>query len=285
MTPAGVPTPSAVTSGAIEPASSAGVGKRGDERPALEACGLTIGHRQRMIGEGIDLQIHAGEVLCLLGPNGSGKTTLFRTLLGLLPALRGTVRVAGKPLSEWSRKDLARWLAYVPQSQMLPFAFAMEEMVLMGRVGHIGRFAQPSRRDRQIAWQALETLGIAHLAARSCMEVSGGERQLALLARALAQEAEILILDEPTASLDFGNQLRVLEQIAALRGKGIAVLMSTHQPEHALRVADRIAFLKAGHIVRQGTPDIVDARALAELYGAPEHLVTAGLVAFGAKAG
>jgi len=255
-----------------------------DDKPVLETLALAIGHRQRRIGDGIELQIRAGEVFCLLGPNGSGKTTLFRTLLGLLPALQGTVRVGGRPLPEWSRKDLARLLAYVPQSQMLPFAFVVEELVLMGRVGHIGRFAQPSARDRQIAHQALETLGIAHLAGRSCMEVSGGERQLALLARALAQEAQVLILDEPTASLDFGNQLRVLEQIAVLSARGIAVLMSTHQPEHALRVADRIAFLKAGRIIRQGGRDIVDASTLADLYGADEHLVAAGLGAFGVHA-
>ena len=248
-----------------------------DDKPVLETLALAIGHRQRRIGDSITLQIRAGEVLCLLGPNGSGKTTLFRTLLGLLPALHGTVRVGGRPLLEWSRQNLARMLAYVPQSQMLPFAFDVEELVLMGRVGHIGRFAQPSALDHQIAHQALETLGIAHLAGRSCMDVSGGERQLALVARALAQEAQVLILDEPTASLDFGNQLRVLEQIAVLSARGIAVLMSTHQPEHALRVADRIAFLKAGRIVSQGGREIVDVPALADWYGADARLVGAGL--------
>lgn len=255
-----------------------------DDKPVLETIALAIGHRQRRIGDSIALQIRTGEVFCLLGPNGSGKTTLFRTLLGLLPALHGTVRVGGRPLPEWSRKNLARLLAYVPQSQMLPFAFTVEELVLMGRVGHIGRFAQPSMRDRQIARQALETIGIGHLGERSCMEVSGGERQLALFARALAQEAQVLILDEPTASLDFGNQLRVLEQIAVLSARGIAVLMSTHQPDHALRVADRIAFLKAGRIVSQGGREIVDVPALADLYGADERLVGAGLATFVVRA-
>nr|WP_286206657.1 ABC transporter ATP-binding protein [Thauera linaloolentis] len=222
------------------------------------------------------MQVRAGEILCLLGPNGSGKTTLFRTLLGLLPALEGTVRVGGRALPEWPRAELARMLAYVPQGQMLPFPFTIEHLVLMGRTGHMARFAQPSARDRQIAGQALEALGIAHLSGRSCMEVSGGERQLALVARALAQEARILILDEPTSSLDFGNQLRVLERIATLGARGIAVLMSTHQPEHALRVADRVAFLKAGRIVRCGGREIVDAPALAALYGVDARLIAAG---------
>ena len=242
-------------------------------KPVLEACGLAIGHHYKRIGEGIDLQLHGGEVLCLLGPNGSGKTTLFRTLLGLLPALDGSVRVGGKPLPDWSRKALARMIAYVPQSQAVPFPFTVAQMVLMGRTVHIGPFAQPSAHDRHVAADALETLGIGHLAARSCMEVSGGERQLALVARALAQEARVLILDEPTSSLDFGNQLRVLERIATLGERGIAVLMSTHQPEHALRVADHVAFLKAGRIVRCGGRGIVDAASLAELYGVDERLI------------
>jgi iron complex transport system ATP-binding protein len=254
---------------------------RGGPSAVLAADGLAIGYRQgyrqRTVGEGIGLALRAGEVLCLLGPNGSGKTTLFRTLLDLLAPLAGTVRVAGRPLPEWSRQALARKLAYVPQSQAMPFAYTIEELVLMGRAGHLPLFARPGERDRVLARQALAALGIEHLAERSCAEVSGGERQLALIARALAQEAEVLVLDEPTSSLDFGNQLRVLERIGALRAEGIAVLMATHQPEHAIRVADRIAFLKAGRIVRQGGPEIADARALAELYGADEKLVAAGL--------
>lgn len=247
-----------------------------DNGPVLEARGLAIGHHRKRIGDDIDLQLHRGEVLCLLGPNGSGKTTLFRTLLGLLPALGGSVRIGGKPLPEWPRKALARLIAYVPQSQAVPFPFTVAQMVLMGRTVHIGPFAQPSAHDRHVAAEALEALGIAHLSACACMEVSGGERQLALVARALAQEARVLILDEPTSSLDFGNQLRVLERIATLGKRGIAVLMSTHQPEHALRVADRVAFLKAGRIVRRGGREIIDARALAELYGVAESLIAAG---------
>jgi iron complex transport system ATP-binding protein len=245
---------------------------------------LAIGHRQKRVGEGIDLMIRSGEVLCLLGPNGSGKTTLFRTLLGVLPALSGSVQVGGRPLREWSRAELASRIAYVPQSPAMPFAFTLEELVLMGRAAHVGPFAQPSPHDCRVAAQALAALGVGHLAACACTEVSGGERQLALIARALAQEAGILILDEPTSSLDFGNQLRVLDCIGALRAEGVAVLMSTHQPEHALRVADRIAFLRSGRIVRQGGPDVVAPRALAELYGTDEALVAAGMPGFGGRA-
>lgn len=234
----------------------------------LETRGLAIGYRHRPVGEGIDLTLEADEVLCLLGPNGGGKTTLFRTLLGILPPLAGTARVLGRSLGDWPRAALATRLAYVPQSHAGLFAFTVEEVVLMGRTARLPRFATPSAHDRAVARDCLARLGIDHLAARIYTEISGGERQLALIARALAQEATVLILDEPTASLDFGNQLRVLKEIDALKARGFSILMSTHQPEHALRVADRIALLKAGRMVGQGPRALLTADALAALYGA-----------------
>lgn len=234
----------------------------------LEAQELAMGYRHRAVGTDIDLALGAGEVLCLLGPNGGGKTTLFRTLLGILPPLAGTVRVADRALADWSRQALATRLAYVPQSHAGLFAFSVEEVVLMGRTARLARFSTPSAHDRGVARDCLARLGVGHLAERVYTEISGGERQLALIARALAQEARILILDEPTASLDFGNQLRVLKEIDALKRQGLSILMSTHQPEHALRVADRIALLKAGRIVGQGPRALATADALADLYGA-----------------
>lgn len=234
----------------------------------LESRALAIGYRHRLVGEGIDLTLAAGEALCLLGPNGGGKTTLFRTLLGILPPLAGSVQVAGRAIADWPRQALATQLAYVPQSHAGLFAFTVEEVVLMGRTARLPRFATPSARDREMAHACLARLGIEPLAARVYTEISGGERQLALIARALAQEAAILILDEPTANLDFGNQLRVLKEIDALKAQGLSILMSTHQPEHALRVADRIALLKAGRIVAHGGRELATAATLAQLYGA-----------------
>ncbi|MDX9734552.1 MAG: ABC transporter ATP-binding protein [Thermoanaerobaculia bacterium] len=250
----------------------------------LEARGLSFGYDGTPVGEGVDLDLTGGEVVCLLGPNGGGKTTLFRTLLGVLPPIAGEVRVAERPLSRWPRRERARLLGWVPQAHAGLFAFTVEEVVLMGRTARHGRYTAPSRRDHDVARAALERLGIGRLAERVYTQISGGERQLTLIARALAQEAGILILDEPTASLDFGNQLRVLGEIRRLRDDGIGILMSTHQPEHALEVADRIALLEGGRIVAQGPPhETATPERLAHLYRADLAAVTARIAPSGAR--
>jgi iron complex transport system ATP-binding protein len=250
----------------------------------LEARGLSYGYDGSPVGEGVDLDLAGGEIVCLLGPNGGGKTTLFRTLLGVLAPIAGEVLVAGRPLSSWSRRERARLLGWVPQAHAGLFAFTVEDVVLMGRTTRRGRFAAPSPRDHDVARSALERLGIGRLAARVYTQISGGERQLTLIARALAQEAGVLILDEPTASLDFGNQLRVLAEVRRLRDDGIGILMSTHQPEHALEVADRIALLEAGRIVAQGPPrETATPERLARLYAADLAAVVARLAPAGAR--
>ena len=244
----------------------------------LELQGLRTGHGRRMVSEAVELRIAAGEVLCLLGPNGCGKTTLFRTVLGLLPPLAGRVLVQGQPVQHWSRAEFARRVGYVPQAQAGVFAFAALDMVLMGRAARLSLLARPSGADRAMALACMERLQIAHLAERRYTELSGGERQLVLIARALAQEPALLVMDEPTASLDFGNQIRVLEQIAALSAQGMAVLLSTHQPEHALRVASRIALLGHGRLQAVGEPrSVATPAALAALYGVSEAAIAAHL--------
>lgn len=246
--------------------------------PVLEACALDMGHGKRRVGQDIRFEMAPGEVLCLLGPNGSGKTTLFRTLLGLLPPLVGEVRVLGEPVAAWSRSAFARHVGYVPQAHAGIFPFSVEDVVLMGRAARIARFATPSQHDRDCALHCLQTLGIAHLRQRIYTAISGGERQLVLIARALAQEPVLLVMDEPTASLDFGNQIRVLETIDQLRQQGMAVLLSTHQPEHALRIADRIALLGNGRLLAVGVPaETATPARLATLYGVSESAVAACL--------
>ena len=247
----------------------------------LEAQALAIGHGRRCVARGLDFCIARGEVLCLLGANGSGKTTLLRTLLGLLAPLAGMVRCAGQDVADWPRAAFARQVGYVPQAHAGLFPYTVEDVVLMGRAARVGPFSAPGALDRRVAREALERLGIAHLRASSYTAISGGERQLALIARALAQQPALLVMDEPTASLDFGNQIRVLEHIEQLRAQGMAVLMTTHQPEHALRVADRIALLGGGRLMAIGVPHAVATpAALAALYGVSEGAVAASLAPF-----
>jgi iron complex transport system ATP-binding protein len=221
----------------------------------LEVSGLTFGYGSRAVGRDVSFALEGGEIMCLLGPNGGGKTTLFKTILGLLPALGGTVALDGRPLAGRPPAEVARVLGYVPQAQLGLFPFTVREMVLMGRTAHVGAFATPSQRDVAAAEATLQALGIAHLAARPYTEVSGGERQMALVARALAQEARVLVMDEPTASLDFGNQVRVLERVREVARGGIAVILSTHDPDQAFACADRVAVLHRGALAGLGPPE------------------------------
>ena len=234
----------------------------------LSAERLTIGHGARVLARDLALTLQAGAVTCLIGPNGAGKTTLFRTLLGLAPALGGVVRVAGAPLSRFSRAELARAVAYVPQAAPSELSTTLLDLALMGRTAHMGLFATPSHADRAAAQGALDALGIAHLSGRDMTEVSGGERQLALIARALAQEAGVIVMDEPTASLDLGNRIRVLDMIRAVAGHGVAVLVSTHEPEHAFAIADAVAVLdRDGGFATGPVAETLTAPALTRLYG------------------
>jgi iron complex transport system ATP-binding protein len=240
---------------------------------SLVARALDFGYGRRRVGHGVDLALAPGEVLCLLGPNGSGKTTLIRTLLGLLPPLAGAVELEGRDLAQWSDAERARRLAYVPQAAETYFDFSLLEMVEMGRTAQRGLLARPGAHDREIARACLDKLGIGALAARPIHGVSGGERQLALIARALATEARMLVLDEPTANLDFGNQTRVLEEVARLRGAGIGILLCTHDPDHAFRVADRALLLQEGKVLAQGdVGEILVAQNLTRLYGITVHV-------------
>jgi iron complex transport system ATP-binding protein len=234
----------------------------------LEVGDLAFGYRGKPVGDGVSFALSGGEVLCLLGPNGGGKTTLFKTVLRLLPALRGRVAVDGEAIADWSRPRLARVFAYVPQAQLGMFPFTVSEVVLMGRTAHIGPFATASAHDRVIAAETLRALGIAHLSAQRYTEISGGERQLTLIARALAQQPAILVMDEPTASLDFGNQVRVLSEVEQLARRGIAVMLSTHDPDHAFLCADRVALLHRGRLSHLGTPDeVITSETLRAVYG------------------
>ena len=235
---------------------------------------LAFGYPDRGVGRDLSFSLAAGEVMCVLGPNGSGKTTLFRTLLGLLPMQGGRIALHSSELSSLSRSEIARLAGYVPQAHLPYFAYTVREMVLMGRSAHLGAFASPGKKDFAVAERALEALGIAQLAGRAVTEISAGERQLALVARALAQEPRLLVMDEPTASLDFGNQVRVLQRMSALAGSGISILFSTHDPDQAFLCAHRAVLLLDGRILASGAPrEVVTSETLGRMYGVPVRVV------------
>jgi iron complex transport system ATP-binding protein len=241
----------------------------------LSGHGLTIGYSDRTVGRDLDVALATGEVLALLGPNGGGKTTLLKTLLGLLAPKSGEVRLGDRALASYASRERARLIAYVPQSHVATFAFTVEAVALMGRTAHGNLFSRPTAADRTVAARSLERFGIAHLSGRPYTEISGGERQLALLARALAQEPQFIVLDEPTASLDFGNQGKVMREIRALAAAGHGVLFTTHDPNHAMRAADRAYLLREGARIAEGAIGAVLNRAQLEaLYGAPVETIT-----------
>jgi iron complex transport system ATP-binding protein len=250
----------------------------------LSGHDLTIGYRDRVVGRHLDIALSTGEVLALLGPNGGGKTTLLKTMLGLLPPQAGKVQLDKRSLSDYSARERARLIAYVPQSHVATFAFTVETIVLMGRTAHGDLFSRPTATDRVIAAQVLERFGISHLSGRPYTMISGGERQLVLLARALAQEPRFIVLDEPTASLDFGNQGKVMREIRKLAASGHGVLFTTHDPNHAMRAADRAYLLREGTSIGEGaTGTVLTREQLEALYGAPVDLISdreAGRVAF-----
>jgi iron complex transport system ATP-binding protein len=239
----------------------------------LAVASLEYGFASRKVGEGVTFTLAPGETLAVLGGNGAGKTTLFRTLLGLLPARGGRVDVDGVPVAALSAARRAASIAYVPQLHSPAYAYSVTDAVLMGRASHIGTFARPGRADRAAAADALATLGIGALAARPITEISGGERQLVMIARALAQAAPILVLDEPTASLDFGNRVRVLRELDRLRARGMTILFSTHEPDQALAHSDRALLLAEGRtLVLDTVARALTATNIERLYGTPVRL-------------
>ena len=234
----------------------------------LQVDSLAFGFPGRTIGREVSFALAEGAVMCVLGPNGGGKTTLFRTILGLLEKHSGSIRLDGQTLEGLSRQEIARRIGYVPQGHAAYFAFTVREFVLMGRTAHLGALAAPSRKDLDVVQRVLESLRLSHLAERPVTQISGGERQLALVARALAQEPRLLIMDEPTAGLDFGNQVRVLQTISTLAASGISVLFATHSPDQAFLAARRVLLLGGGRVLSTGAPeDVIRPDTLEQLYG------------------
>jgi iron complex transport system ATP-binding protein len=233
------------------------------------ACrGIVYRRSHALILDDVSLSVAAGEIVSLLGVNGAGKSTLLRILLGLLPADSGTVLLNGTPISKQRRKAVARCVAYVPQVPLAHFPYTVAQIVALGRVPHLGLGRKLRTADHTAIDSALMRLDIAHLAARNYMALSGGERQRVLLARALAQQARIVVMDEPLTGLDYGHQLRMLSLLAELAAQGYAILSTTHRPEDAFHGATRAVLLERGRVVADGAPrDVLDAAAISALYG------------------
>jgi len=240
----------------------------------MEIRHVTFAYREKPVLKDVSVEIGEGEVVTLLGPNGSGKSTLLKVIIGLIRPGQGTVRLAGRDISSIPQKELARQIAYVPQFHKGTFPYRVSDVILMGRMPHKRFFFRYSREDMDIAQTVMERLSITHLAERPYTEISGGERQLTLIARALAQGANIFVLDEPASGLDYGNQLRLLEHITALSGEGYTFIKSTHSPEHALWIADRAVMIRKGTIIADGRcDDVVNSETLLRLYNTRVNVI------------
>ena len=225
--------------------------------PPIEIENLSLRFGDVSVLDGVDLTVDRGSFVALCGPNGAGKTTLLRTINGLLTPDEGTVRVEGRTVADLDSRAVSRRVATVPQETAVAFAFDVRDMVAMGRTPHRSRFEPADRADREAVDRAMERARVTGLADRPIDEVSGGERQRVLLARALAQETPVLLLDEPTANLDINHQVRTLDLVADLVADGTTVVAAIHDLDLAARYADRMALLADGGVVAVGAPDEV----------------------------
>lgn len=229
-------------------------------------------HGHKVLHE-VTLDFQQGQVVSLLGPNGGGKTTLLKILLGLLKPDSGRVLFEKKPLQSYPRNELAKRIAYVPQVHREAFAYTVADVVLMGRMPYHGFFSTYSARDREIAAAAMARLDLLGLKDRPYTEISGGERQLTLIARAIAQGANAFIMDEPVNGLDYGNQMRLLRDVNGLAKEGLSFIMTTHFPDHALTTADRVILIKEGAVLADGDPETTITReTLRALYRIDVHV-------------
>ena len=242
---------------------------------SIEVKNLSFSYGDRPVLHDISFSVGKGEFLSILGPNGVGKSTLFRCVLGLLSGYTGQVLVDGVDARSFSVRDAARHIAYIPQSSHPVFNYSVFDIVLMGRTSGLSTFRSPGRKDTEQCLWALEKIGISHLRDRCFHRLSGGEQQLVLIARALVQNAPILMLDEPTANLDFGNQLRVLEQARALAREGYTVIQTTHHPEQSYMFSDRILAIQKGRVLTEGKPSqVLTEETIRSLYGVDVDVVS-----------
>jgi len=237
--------------------------------PLLEVVSASFSYgNDSNIFEHLNFHVDPGDVFCILGANGTGKTTLIKCLNGLMKLNSGSIFLKGIDLYSLNQAEIARNIGYIPQIHNSTFPFTVLDVVLMGRAPHLDIFSHPSKKDYKIALNALKTLNILDMKDKPYTEISGGEQQLVFLARILTQQTRILILDEPTSHLDFGNQIRTLNIIEKLADKGLAIIMSSHYPDHALISSNKVAILKDKKFIDIGSPDqVINEHNMKKAYG------------------
>jgi iron complex transport system ATP-binding protein len=225
-------------------------------------------YNSRTIFHDVNFSLCKGEVLSILGTNGAGKSTLLNCIANLFKPQSGEIRLNDKPMAEMSMRDVAKVIGYVPQIHTPAYAYTVREFTVMGRTPYIGAFAKPSKEDYRIADEALERMNIGHLSGKAYTEISGGERQQVTIARVIAQQPQIILLDEPTAHLDYGNQYRVMQMIKRLADEGFALIMTTHNPDHAILLDGKVAILNREGLLRVGSAaETLQKETLSTLYG------------------
>lgn len=236
----------------------------------LKVENLSFRYRKKKVLNNISFELDYGQSVCLLGKNGVGKSTLFKCLLQHVKGFDGDIFLYDKPLSTYSRSELAQQISYIPQKKRSNIQFTVFEMVLMGTTARLKNYQQPGEKEIFLAEQALERLKIQHLKHALFSEISGGEQQLTIIARSVAQQSKIIIMDEPCANLDYGNQVKVLEMIRELSISGYLIIQSTHDPNHALQYADHVLVLQDGSLATSGRPEeILTSERLATIYQVP----------------
>lgn len=237
------------------------------EGAPLAAEGVSFGYGSERVVDDLSFKLQPGEVFGIIGPNGSGKSTLMRLLSGVLKPDQGTVNLFQRPLAAYGRRDIARAIAVVPQETAIEFPYSVTEVVLMGRSPHFGGFAFEGDQDVEIAHTAMRRTSVEHLARRSIHELSGGERQRVILARALAQEAPIMLLDEPAAFLDIRHEVEIYDLLRDLQAEGKSIVTVLHDLNLAALYCDRVGLLQRGRFLHVGQPDdVITYSAITEVY-------------------
>jgi len=241
----------------------------------IKLIDLVCGYPSENIIGPIDLSFKTNEICCVLGCNGIGKTTLFKTILGFIPTKQGCVIIGDKNINSITSKNMAKYISYVPQAKNYSYQYSVLETVLMGRACHIKSYEAPDLKDYEVSSLMLDKLQISHLSSKLYSELSGGEQQLVLIARALAQDSKFIVMDEPASNLDFENQKKVLDVLEKLANDGMGIIMSSHSPDHAFYCGTTTVMItKDKRIICGSNNEVLNAENLKQVYGVDVEIIS-----------